>query len=121
MKLLELFESNTGKFGEYEGDTSEKTMIHWIITYCIDKGGKTDENYDLAYSFLESDLGEKLHDKYYETFGQLHPHFVGPKRKNELNQFIRESRAWYKKWFNKKIIEDNLKKKQIKIDRNKPK
>lgn len=103
-----LSEDLTGKYGEYLNDTSEKTMIHWIINYCIGAGGKSEKNYDIAYSFLESDLGGKLHDKYYEVFGQLNPDFTGPKRRNELNQFVKDSRSWFKKWKKTKDLNEGL-------------
>ena len=96
-----LLEANVGRHGEYVGDTSEKAMIHRIIEICM-TGGKTEKNYEIAYDFLESDLGGELWDKYYELFHEKDPKFEGPANKPKFTRFKNEAKALFTKWKNTK-------------------
>lgn len=94
-----LLEAVKGDEGHYPEDTSERSMIHRIIQL-NNLGGKTAENYDTAYSFLESDWGGQLWDKYYELFHEKNPNFEGPANKRRFSEFANDARAWFKHWKN---------------------
>lgn len=89
-----------GRHGENANDKSEKTMVNRIIDLCL--GAPTDENYSIAYDFLESDWGGQLWDKYYDLFGEKSPDFEGPQNKLKFTRFKTEARATFVKWQNKK-------------------
>lgn len=86
-----------GKRGEYPGDQAEKTMINQIIQMCMNNV-KTEANYEIAYSFLESKFGGQLWDKYYELFHEKSPDFEGPQNKPKFTRFKNEARALFKKF-----------------------
>jgi hypothetical protein len=60
-------ESSEGAHGEYVGDVAEKTMVNAIINQLFG-GQKTEEHYDLVYSFIESNLAAEFYEKYYDAF-----------------------------------------------------
>lgn len=97
-----VFESTVGDHGEYKNDASEKTMIHKIMDLCIQKDGSTcpriEKNYDTAYSFIESDIGGEIWDKFYELFHEKNPNFEGPQNKSKFTRFKNEVRKAFEKW-----------------------
>lgn len=86
-----------GRHGENLNDASEKSMIHRIIGLCL-MNVRSDENYKVAYDFLESDWGGALWDKYYELFHQKKPDFEGPVDKSRFTRFKNETRALFNKF-----------------------
>lgn len=97
-----LLEAVKGDEGHYPEDTSERSMIHRIIQ--LNLGGKTAENYDTAYSFLESDWGGQLWDKYYELFHEKNPNFEGPANIRRFSKFKNDCVAWFNHWKNNRTF-----------------
>jgi hypothetical protein len=85
-----------GSHGENSNDRSEKAMINRIVDLCL--GAKTDQNYKLAYDFLESDWGGALWDKYYELFHTKAPDFEGPRDSPRFTRFRKEARLLFNKF-----------------------
>ena len=97
-----LLEAVKGDEGHYPEDTPERSMIHRIIQ--LNLGGKTAENYDTAYSFLESDWGGQLWDKYYELFLEKNPNFEGPANIRRFSKFKNDCVAWFNHWKNNRTF-----------------
>ena len=81
-------------------DEAERAMIHKIMELNRMPNGRSDENYDLAYTFLESDWGGALWDKYYELFTEKNPKFEGPFNKRRYGNFKQEAVSSFKNWKN---------------------
>lgn len=81
-------------------DEAERAMIHKIMELNQLPNGRSDENYDLAYTFLESDWGGELWDKYYELFTEKNPKFEGPFNKRKYNEFRRDAVDRFRRWKN---------------------
>lgn len=64
-----MVETAVGKHGEYANDVAEKTMVHAIINTLMG-GQKTEDNYDIVYSFIESDKAKSFYEKYYDAFAE---------------------------------------------------
>lgn len=64
-----LLEGATGAHGEYANDVGEKTLVNRIIALLLN-GQRTEENYDLVYSFIEDSKSEPFYEKYYDVFAE---------------------------------------------------
>ena len=94
-----------GKHGQNANDVSERTMINRIIELCLDHK-ETEENYDTAYTFLESNWGGVLWNRYYELFHEKAPDFMGPQNKAKFTRFKKEARQLFVKWKNRAKFND---------------
>ena len=65
-----MIEDALGRHGEYINDVAEKTMINKIIALLLNND-KSDESYDLVYSFIEDSRQEAFYDKYYDAFAEM--------------------------------------------------
>lgn len=81
-----LAEDALGKHGEYVNDVAEKTMVHAIINQLFN-GRKTEENYNLVYSFIEAPVTEMFYEKYYNAFAEK-AKASEAKRKGELEMTL---------------------------------
>lgn len=89
-------------------DQAERAMIHKIISLNNMEGGQSEKNYDLAYTFLESDWGGALWDKYYELFTEMSPNFEGPFNKRRYSNFRQDAVYWFRSWKNGKEFKGTI-------------
>jgi hypothetical protein len=103
-----MIEDALGRHGEYINDVAEKTMINKIIALLL-KNDKTDQNYDLVYSFIEDAGTEGFYDKYYDAFAELaekHKEHrddkskavLSPETGKLLGEFKKEVGPLFQKW-----------------------
>ena len=101
-------EDSKGRHGEYVGDVAEKTMIHAILNQLFG-GQKTDELYDLAYSFIEAPTSEAFYERYYDAFAEKakqaeakhkgeQPITLSPQAGIRLGEFRKELPTAFKAW-----------------------
>lgn len=103
-----VIEDAIGKHGEYVNDVGEKTMVNKIIGLLLG-GQKTDQSYDLVYSFIEAPESKDFYDKYYDAFAEYAeanknrksgetPKPLSPKTSELIGQFKKEVGPLFKKW-----------------------
>ena len=97
-----------GEHGEYKNDTFEKTMVHRIITLML-RNRRTAENYEIAYSFIESPEAEQLYDQYYDMFKQKDPRFEGPLDVRKWRRFSTAVKKAWVKWLHNTKLRNKMK------------
>jgi hypothetical protein len=107
------FEETHGVHGEYRNDVAEKTLVHTIINILMG-GQKTEENYQIVYSFLEDPATEKFYDRFYDAFAEKSRHGQEIKMKpNEAKPISIEAAALLGKFKEElKVAFNNWKKKR---------
>jgi hypothetical protein len=91
-----------GDQGQYSNDEAERAMIHKIIDM-NQLGIKSNISYDIAYSFLESDLGAELWEEFYDLFKQKVRSFEGPFDKRRFKKFRDKCISLFRKWQKSKL------------------
>jgi hypothetical protein len=72
-------ESYRGNYGEYANDDVEKYMVVSLINKLLG-GARSEANYNLAYSFIESDTFKPHYDDYYDAFEERFNRMIDAKR-----------------------------------------
>lgn len=108
-EFVDLLESDQG---QNKNDRAERAMVHRMLDALMQKklikGGRSEANLELMYDFLESDWGGRLWDKYYEAFKEYQPDFEGPRSKQKMSGFHKDTVAWYNKWKNNAKLPDDV-------------
>lgn len=103
-----LIEDALGRHGEYVNDVAEKTMINKIIALLLNND-KSDENYDLVYSFIEDSEQEAFYNKFYDAFVEVSEQTkehrkdrskikLSPATAKLLGEFKKEVGPLFQKW-----------------------
>jgi len=109
-------ESTRGVHGEYINDEYEKFMINMIMRKVLNNSARVPENYDKAYSFIESDAFAPYYDMYYDAFKEIaqkkrDSFFNVEKLSSETQQAFRHFKnniqTIYKDWLNSKKIKES--------------
>lgn len=107
-QFLSLAEDSKGRHGEYVNDVAEKTFVHSIINTLFG-GQKTDENYDLVYSFIEDPKQERFYERFYPAFAEKakaaeaarkgeKPVVVTPESSKLLGEFKNQLKQQFNAW-----------------------